>query len=143
MRDRRLITFAKQMRREQTEPEIRLWLELRAARFQGIRFRRQKVIGHYIADFASREPMLVIEIDGDTHAEQEAYDRARTAYFEEQGYRVIRFTNHDVLTNLTGVLEQLALVVRSPLPTLSPEGERTISSLAPSGERAGERGTSL
>ncbi|MGB3319402.1 MAG: endonuclease domain-containing protein [Sphingopyxis granuli] len=126
MRDRRLIEFAKQMRREQTEPETRLWLELRAARFQGIKFRRQKVIGPYIADFSSREPMLVIEIDGDTHAGQEAYDRARTAYFEEQGYRVIRFTNRDMLTNMDGVLEQLASFLTPPLPTLSPEGERAL-----------------
>ncbi|APW72782.1 MULTISPECIES: endonuclease domain-containing protein [unclassified Sphingopyxis] len=126
MRDRRLIEFAKQMRREQTEPETRLWLELRAARFQGIKFRRQKVIGPYIADFSSREPMLVIEIDGDTHAGREAYDRARTAYFEEQGYRVIRFTNRDVLTNMDGVLEQLASFLTPPLPTLSPEGERAL-----------------
>ncbi|UNK78467.1 endonuclease domain-containing protein [Sphingopyxis granuli] len=126
MRDRRLIEFAKQMRREQTEPETRLWLELRAARFQGIKFRRQKVIGPYIADFSSREPMLVIEIDGDTHAGQEAYDRARTAYFEEQGYRVIRFTNRDVLTNMDGVLGQLASFLTPPLPTLSPEGERAL-----------------
>ena len=126
MRDRRLIEFAKQMRREQTEPETRLWLELRAARFQGIKFRRQKVIGPYIADFSSREPMLVIEIDGDTHAGREAYDRARTAYFEEQGYRVIRSTNRDMLTNMDGVLEQLASFLTPPLPTLSPEGERVL-----------------
>ena len=126
MRDRRLIEFAKQMRREQTEPETRLWLELRAARFQGIKFRRQKVIGPYIADFSSREPMLVIEIDGDTHAGQEAYDRTRTAYFEEQGYRVIRSTNRDMLTNMDGVLEQLASFLTPPLPTLSPEGERAL-----------------
>jgi len=126
MRDRRLIEFAKQMRREQTEPETRLWLELRGQRFQRIKFRRQKVIGPYIADFSSREPMLVIEIDGDTHAGQEAYDRSRTVYFEEQGYRVIRFTNRDVLTNMDGVLEQLMLFLTPPLPTLSPEGERAI-----------------
>ncbi len=67
MRDRRLIEFARQMRREQTEPEIRLWFELRAQRFNGIKFRRQKVIGRYIADFSSREPMIVVEVDGDTH----------------------------------------------------------------------------
>ena len=127
MRDPRLIEFAKQMRREQTEPEIRLWLELRAQRFQGIKFRRQKVIGHYIADFSSREPMVVVEVDGDTHGNQESYDLARSRYFEEQGYRVIRLTNSDVMMNLQGVLEQLALFVQhSPLPTLSPEGERAL-----------------
>ncbi|MCW0199961.1 endonuclease domain-containing protein [Sphingopyxis sp.] len=127
MRDRRLIEFAKAMRREQTEPEIRLWLQLRAARFQGVKFRRQKVIGRYIADFSSREPMVVVEIDGDTHGFQEDYDRTRTAFFEKQGYRVIRFTNSDVMTNMEGVLTQLALFINHPpLPTLSPEGERAI-----------------
>ena len=126
MRDRRLIEFAKAMRREQTEPEIRLWLQLRAARFLGIKFRRQKVIGRYIADFSAREPMVVVEVDGDSHGFQEGYDRTRTAFFEEQGYRVIRFTNSDVMTNMEGVLEQLALFARPPLPTLSPEGERAL-----------------
>ena len=127
MRDRRLIEFAKQMRREQTEPEIRLWFELRAQRFNGIKFRRQKVIGRYIADFSSREPMIVVEVDGDTHGVQESYALARSRYFEEQGYQVIRFTNHDVMTNIDGVLTQLALFAgRAPLPTLSPEGERAL-----------------
>jgi very-short-patch-repair endonuclease len=127
MRDPRLIEFAKKMRREQTEPELRLWLELRAQRFQGVKFRRQKVIGRYIADFSSRAPMIVVEVDGDTHGSQESYDLARSRYFEEQGYRVIRFTNSDVMMNLQGVLEQLALCIQQPpLPTLSPEGERAL-----------------
>ena len=127
MRDRRLIEFARQMRREQTEPEIRLWFELRAQRFNGIKFRRQKVIGRYIADFSSRGPMIVVEVDGDTHGVQESYDLAKSRYFEEQGYQVIRFTNHDVMTNIDSVLTQLALFAgRAPLPTLSPEGERAL-----------------
>jgi len=70
--------------------------------------------------------MTVIEVDGDTHGSQEQYDCIRTAYFQEQGYRVIRFTNHDVLTNMEGVLEQLTLFLTPPLPTLSLEGERAI-----------------
>jgi len=127
MRDWRLLELAKKMRREQTEPELRLWFQLRAERFHGIKFRRQKIIGRYIADFSARDPMVVVEVDGDTHGFQEDYDRARTVFFEEQGYRVIRFANLDVMTNMEGVLEQLALFVgRAPLPTLSPEGERAI-----------------
>lgn len=127
MRDWRLLELAKKMRREQTEPERRLWFQLRAERFHGIKFRRQKIIGRYIADFSARDPMVVVEVDGDTHGFQEDYDRARTVFFEEQGYRVIRFANLDVMTNMEGVLEQLALFVgRAPLPTLSPEGERAI-----------------
>ena len=128
MRDPRLIEFAKQMRREMTAAEKRLWHEIRAKRFFDVKFRAQKVIGNYIADFSSREPMLVIEIDGDTHAGREVYDAMRTDYLNEQGYEVIRFLNSDVLTNLDGVLEVLAVAVQtSPLPTLSPEGERALA----------------
>ncbi|MFN3818290.1 endonuclease domain-containing protein [Blastomonas sp.] len=112
------------MRVEATEPEIRLWLELRAKRFSGVKFRRQKVIGNYIADFASRTPMLVIEVDGDTHDGRDAYDAQRTRYLESQGYRVLRFTNYDVMTGMEGVLMVIEAAVQAPLPTLSPEGER-------------------
>ena len=130
MRDPRLIEFAKQMRREMTEPEKRLWYALRAKRFDGVKFRKQKVIGRYIADFSSREPMLVIEVDGDSHDWQHDYDAVRTSYLEGQGYKVIRFWNSDVMQNLEGVLTEIASHLRSPpLPgasrlSLSPEGER-------------------
>ena len=130
MRDPRLIEFAKQMRREMTEPEKRLWYALRAKRFDGVKFRKQKVIGRYIADFSSREPMLVIEVDGDSHDWQHDYDAVRTSYLEGQGYKVIRFWNSDVMQNLEGVLNEIASHLRPPpLPgasrlSLSPEGER-------------------
>ena len=124
MRDPLLIERAKQMRREPTALEHWLWLALRAKRFEGAKFRRQVVIGRYIADFACRLPrMLVIELDGDTHGSQAAYDAQRTAFLGRQGYRVLRFTNHDVKSNLEGVL--IAIASELPLsPALSPEGER-------------------
>lgn len=125
MRDRLLTERARGMRTNAPEPEQRVWLALRAKRFEGAKFRRQKVIGPYIVDFAARDPMLVIEIDGDTHGERAAQDAQRTAYLEAQGYRVVRFTNLDVMTNMDGVLETLGQHLRTaPLPTLSPEGER-------------------
>jgi very-short-patch-repair endonuclease len=131
LRDPRLIEFAKQMRREMTEPEKRLWFELRAGRFHGVKFRRQKVIGHYIADFASNDPRLVVELDGDTHGFQQVYDAVRSAFLGQQGYKVIRFLNSEILQNMDGVLERLRLEVAEipPLPgasrlSLSPEGER-------------------
>lgn len=99
------------MRKDMPEPEQRFWLELRAARFCGIKFRRQKVIGRYIADFASNDPKLVIELDGDTYAGRESYDIARTRFLEEQGYRVVRFSNVDVMANMDGVLVRLGEVV--------------------------------
>ena len=127
MRERALIERARGMRIAATEPEQRMWLALRAKRFAEVKFRRQKVIGPYIVDFASRDPMLVIEIDGDTHADCEKRDAVRSAYLTAHGYEVIRFTNMDVMSNLDGVLETLGRHLRTaPLPTLSPEGERAL-----------------
>jgi very-short-patch-repair endonuclease len=127
LRDSRLTAFAKANRKVMPEPAMRMWLQLRANRFMGIKFRREKVIGNYIADFAANEPKLVIEIDGDTHDVDDERDRIRTRHLEAQGYRVQRYSNLDVMQNLEGVLMHLTSVVaemRPPLPTLSPEGER-------------------
>lgn len=114
MRDQTALNRAKSLRLAQTPLETRLWLALRARRFQGVKFRRQKVIGPYIADFACRDPMLVIELDGDSHGTTQDHDARRTAYLETQGYRVIRFTNAEVMGNLEGVLEVIAQAVGRP-----------------------------
>ena len=144
MRDPKLTEYAKANRKQMSEPAMRMWLQLRAGRFMGIKFRREKVIAAFIADFAANDPKLVIEIDGNTHDADDGYDAARTRVLEDLGYRVVRYSNLDVMRNLEGVLMNLAAVVaemRPPLPTLSPEGERATNSLSPPGERAGERGT--
>ena len=70
-------------------------------------FRRQVSIGPYIADFACVEAMLIIELDGSQHADAVEYDSRRTRSLEDQGYRVLRFSNDDVLTNLEGAIEAL------------------------------------
>ena len=127
MRDQRLTAFAKGNRKVMTEPAMRMWLQLRAERFMGVKFRREKVIGDYIADFAANNPKLVVEIDGDTHDIDDPHDAPRTRFLETLGYRVVRYSNGDVMQNLEGVLMNLAAVIdemRPPLPTLSPEGER-------------------
>jgi very-short-patch-repair endonuclease len=126
VRDQQLLTYAKRQRTDQTPLEQKLWHALRAKRFEGAKFRRQAVIGRYIADFACRIPsMLVIEVDGDSHGATQAYDSLRTTYLESRGYRVLRFTNHEVGTNLDGVLTRISAALRDPLsPALSPEGER-------------------
>ncbi|WP_298198879.1 endonuclease domain-containing protein [Novosphingobium sp.] len=128
MRDPRLIGFARDMRKQMTEPETRLWLQLRAERFEGVKFRRQKVIGRYIADFACNAPRLVVEIDGETHGIDDPGETRRTAHLNERGYHVVRFTNRDVMANMEGVLMMLSQALwearQAPLPTLSPEGER-------------------
>lgn len=86
-----------------------------------MKFQRQVVLAPYIADFASRGERLVIELDGDTHGGREAYDAARTRNLEARGYRVIRFTNEDVMTNLDGVLQAILLALKSAHPL---QGER-------------------
>jgi very-short-patch-repair endonuclease len=97
-RDHKLIERAKAMRREPSPFEAKLWHALRAKRFNGAKFRQQTVIGPYIVDFACRMPtMLVIEVDGHTHGDREAYDGKRKAFLESKGYRVVRFNNEDVL----------------------------------------------
>jgi very-short-patch-repair endonuclease len=116
-----------------TEPEIRLWFQLKAKRLESVKFRRQKVIQderhRYIADFAANDPKLVIELDGDTHYGQESYDARRTHFMESRGYMTLRFLNSDIMTNMEGVLTKIAMAIddlrlQPPLPTLSPEGER-------------------
>jgi len=126
VRDQQLLTYAKRLRTNQTPLEQKLWYALRAKRFDGAKFRRQVVIGRYIVDFACRIPrMLVIEVDGDTHAAQKVYDSCRTAFLESKGYLVLRITNRDVQNNMEGVLSLIADALRSPLsPALPPEGER-------------------
>ena len=127
VRDQVVLKHAKSMRRELTDPERRLWHALRAKRLEGASFRRQVVIGRWIADFACRRPkMLVIEVDGDTHAGRETDDSERTASLHERGYQVIRFTNEDVMTNLDGVLTAIQRELGSPpLPDPLPaSGER-------------------
>ena len=125
-RDKLLLERAKQMRRNPTPFERKLWLALRAKRFEGAKFRQQSIIDRYIVDFSCRLPrMLIVEIDGDTHAEQEAYDGYRTAELERKGYEVLRFSNRDVGENFEGVLMKIHERLRLPLsPALSPEGER-------------------
>ena len=98
---------ARELRRELTPIEAILWQRLRSRRLAGLKFRRQHPIGPFITDFYCAERKLVIEIDGDTHAEQRRYDASRTAWLEKQGIRVIRFNNRDVLNNLPNVLEMI------------------------------------
>jgi len=124
------VSAARKLRREQTVAERTLWGILRSRQSEGVKFRRQQPIGSYIVDFISFESFerrLIIEVDGGQHddAQVKAADRARTAWLEEQGYRVLRFWNSEVLTNPEGVLEAIlaAFVTPSPFPLPSRERE--------------------
>ena len=95
-------------RRSMTAAEDRLWQELRADKL-GVHFRRQHVIGMYIADFVSLKNLLVIEVDGDYHStpEQQLLDMERTMFLQRKGFRVIRFTNQEILTDIESVMSKI------------------------------------
>ena len=111
-----MLDNAKALRSNQTEAEQRLWYHLRAHRFMGLKFKRQKPMGRYIVDFVCMEQRLIIELDGGQHAGQVAYDQQRDAWLHSQGYTVLRFWNNDVMQQLEGVLEQIRLAL-SPGPS--------------------------
>lgn len=100
------MNLVRSLRHNQTDAEAKLWTNLRAKRFDGIKFRRQQPIENYIVDFVSFETKLIIEIDGGQHSEFPVIekDEKRTKWLESQGYQLMRFWNNDVLENLDGVL---------------------------------------
>jgi very-short-patch-repair endonuclease len=86
-------------------------------------FRRQVRIGRYIADFVCHSARLVVEVDGGQHAVRTAADQERSKVLEANGYRVLRFWNNDVLTNIDGVLEEIQrAMTTTPTPNPSPQG---------------------
>ena len=95
---------AKQLHREMTEPEAKLWTHLRAHRMGDVHFRNQHAIGNYIVDFCAPRKKLIIELDGGHHLEQEEYDKERTDFLESKGYRVLRFWNNVVMKDIDSVL---------------------------------------
>ena len=98
-----------------TPAEIKLWQRLRGHQVRGAHFRKQHPVGNFIVDFFCATAKLVIEIDGDVHALQQEYDAERTQWLNAQHrYRVIRFTNDDVLHNIEAVLEAIAVALSEP-----------------------------
>jgi len=93
-----------------TDAELALWSRLRNRRLLDHKFRSQWTLGPYVADFCCLAARLVVEVDGGQHNEKR--DAGRTARLEEQGFRVLRFWNNDVLTNMDGVLEVIAGVLK-------------------------------
>ena len=102
---------AAELRKEPSLAEARLWSRLRTHRLHGVGFRRQHVIGPYIADFCAPGRKLIIEVDGSQHLDQVEYDARRTAYLAERGYEVLRFWNHEVVKNIEDVLRAIELVL--------------------------------
>ena len=118
-----MLNNAKALRSRQTEAEQRLWYHLRAHRFLGLKFKRQKPLGRYIVDFVCLEQRLIIEIDGGQHSEQLRYDQRRDTWLRSQGYTVLRFWNNDVMQQLGSVLEKIRCALPSPPTPLPQAGE--------------------
>lgn len=102
MPSREQIQRARELRRAQTPAEHELWRLLRGRRFARYKFRRQRPIGPYFADFVCMERRLVLEVDGAHHADQVSYDRNRDDALRALGFRVLRLTNREVLTEREG-----------------------------------------
>src|SRR5215510_5314834 len=105
---------ARSLRANSTEAERIIWSALRAHRMHGASFRRQTPIGPYIVDFICHAAGLVIEIDGGQHFESahERRDARRDAFLGTKGFRILRFSNHDVMTNRDGVFEAIAAALQ-------------------------------
>ena len=118
---------AKEMRRNPTEPEKRLWRHLSNSQIEGLKFRRQEVIGPYIADLMCPARSLIVEVDGDTH--DNVKDRLRNDVLAQFGFLVLRGTNADVMGNAEGVVQAIRAAAtgrssrHNPHPNPSPEGE--------------------
>lgn len=126
--DRTAQRRAKHLRGNQTDAEMQIWYQLRAHRFLGLKFKRQKPVGRYIVDFICSDIGLVIELDGGQHnASRREHDRQRDAWLRQQGLTVLRFWNDDVLRDTDSVLEAVrqAVVAKRPSPPapLPPAGE--------------------
>ena len=106
---RKTLERARSLRRDQTDSERKLWGLLHSRRLDDAKFRRQHPIGNFIVDFCCIRAKLIVELDGDQHAQpdQVAYDERRTEYLRSQGFRVIRFWNHEILHDTEMTVERI------------------------------------
>jgi very-short-patch-repair endonuclease len=108
---------ARALRRDMTDAERKLWRVLRQRQVNGLKFRRQVPLGRYIADFVCYEVRLIVEIDGGQHENASPREAERTAFLQDEGYRVLRFWNNEVLANLAGVYDAIVGELSSANPT--------------------------
>ena len=118
---------AKMLRRGMTDSERRLWSRLRGEQL-GVKFRRQHPLGPYIADFACLSPRMIIELDGSQHFAQAATDHRRDQFFEDAGFKVLRFSTDAPFTQLDGMLAKIFnclndLMACAPIPTFPQRGK--------------------
>jgi len=111
----KLIDRRKELRKRQTPQEEKLWWYLKDRRLLGFKFGRQASIGGYILDFYCAEKRLVIEVDGEIHKkiENREYDNVRDRYFKELNYKVLRFKNEEVESNIKGVIGEIEFFLKT------------------------------
>ena len=105
----KLLDYAKQLRRDSTVLEMKLWSRLRDRRLGGFKFRRQYWIEKYIVDFVCIELKVIVELDGYQHAEQITYDTKRTEFLRQRGFKVLRFWNNQLNEDFDTVMEKIYL----------------------------------
>jgi len=132
------VARARQLRREMTSPERRLWGELRGRRCGSLKFRRQVPIGPFVVDFYEAAHRLVLEVDGDSHNDRAELDRARQDWLEARGLRVVRVSNDDVLRDVDAVVACIMKAVASPGPAGTPPSSGPPGHLLPPGEKGGK-----
>ena len=103
---------ARRLRANATEAEQKLWSQLRKRQLYGFQFRRQLSIGPFFVDFVCLEAKLLIEVDGSQHADEREQDESRSAFLRSNGYRVLRFWNSDVMSDVDSVVQRIAEVLR-------------------------------
>ena len=108
------MTRSRQLRRNATEAEQRLWKHLRNRQIAGAKFRRQVPVDRYFVDFLCVKSKVIIELDGGQHQQQAVYDEQRRAVLEAYGYLVLRYWNNDVISNVEGVLQEIEDAVKRP-----------------------------
>ena len=104
---------ARELRHTMTPAEKVLWHELRTNKLNGLHFRRQQIADGYIVDFYCHATTLIIEVDGDIHNQQVEYDAERDAHLISRGFKILRFTNIEVMNNLPSVLERILIACQS------------------------------
>lgn len=117
------IQRARNLRKNLTPAERKLWQVLRRRQIADVRFRRQVPIGPYIADFCCLELRIIIEVDGGQHARQADADERRTRWLGDRGFTVVRFWNNDVLQNPDGVLARISHACTTAISMARPGAE--------------------
>jgi very-short-patch-repair endonuclease len=118
-----LTGIARRLRKHSTDAEQHLWRDLRDRRIEGFKFRPQQPVGRYVVDFVNLEKKVVVELDGGQHA-LDPGDKIRDEWLRAEGYKVLRFWDNEVFSNLEGVLENIRDALLTPHPAPLPQGER-------------------